>query len=161
MMADAARHDTIVVAREFDLPPVTVFGGFADDAVRRRWFRIPGSDASYEAEFRVGGGESARSTFRHLDGRTEQLAYRARYIDLVPDRRIVSSYESIVDDVVRWASLVTVELTENAAGGTRLNWTEQVAFLKVTGDGSADIPHLRGAIALRLNGLYAALAPAA
>ncbi|KRE22479.1 SRPBCC domain-containing protein [Agromyces sp. Soil535] len=160
-MADDARHETIVVTRDLELPPPTIFAGFADDAVRRRWFRLPGSDASYEAEFRVAGGESARSTFRHLDGRTEELEYRSRYIDLTTDRRIVYAYESIVDGLVRWASLVTVELAENAGGGTRLNWTEQVAFLKASGDGSADLPHLRGAIALRLNGLAAALASAA
>ena len=31
------------------------------------------------------------------------------------------------------------------------------AFLERTGDGSADLPHLRGAIQLRLNGLQQAL----
>jgi hypothetical protein len=72
----------------------------------------------------------------------------------------VFGYDSLVDDVVRWTSLVTV-LIEPDGAGSRLDWIEQVAFLARTGDGSADLPHLRGGTILRLNGLPGALADAA
>ena len=152
------RHETFALTRHFDVPPASVFAAFADDQLRRRWFRMPGSGATYRHEFHVGGGEEASSTFVPLDEPTERLQYRSRYFDIVPDRRIVFGYESIVDDVLRWTSLVTVVISDDA-GGSLLTWTEQATFVTPTGDGSADLPHLRGATGLRLNGLAAALAP--
>ena len=53
--------------------------------------------------------------------------------------------------------MVTVELEPVGDNQTRLTWVEQVTFLVRTGDGSADVPHLRGAIALRFNGLSVAV----
>lgn len=164
------RHDTFTLSRRLDAPPSTVFAAFADTALRRRWFRLPGSGATYEHTFGVGGGETAHSTFALPDAVPERLEYRSRYIDVVPDRRIVFVYESTVDDIRRWTSLVTVLLdgdaepgdtesgdAEGVAGSTELTWTEQAAFLTRTGDGSADLPHLRGATSLRLNALTVAL----
>lgn len=149
------RHETFTVERHFDAAPVEVFAAFADEQTRRRWFRLPGSGASYRHEFRVGGGEDATSTFTIPDAAPERLAYHSHYLDIAPERRIVFSYASTVNDVPRWTSLVTVLFTDES--GCLLTWTEQVAFLTCTGDGSADFPHLRGGTTLRLNGLAAAL----
>lgn len=152
------RHDTFTLSVHLDAAPAAVFAAFVDPAVRRRWFRLPGSGASYQHEFAVGGGETAHSTFSSLGSRPERLDYRSRYLDITPDRRIVFVYESTVDGVLRWTALTTVLFTDET-GGTRLGWTEQVAFLVRTGDGSADLPHLRGGTSLRLNGLAVALDP--
>lgn len=151
------RHETFGISRHLDAPPAAVFAAFAETTLRRRWFRLPGAEASYHHDFCVGGGETGRSTLRGIDAPPEQLEYRLRYIDLAPSRRIVYSYEAVVNHVLRWASLVTIRLQDEARG-TRLEWTEQVAFLARTGDGSHDLPHLRGATALRLNGLAMAVA---
>ena len=153
------RHDTFTISRHLDVPPVEVFTAFSDAAIRRRWFRLPGSNASYEHDFRVGGGETARSIFAGLDAAPEQLENRSRYIDIAHARRIVYAYEAVVDGELRWASLVTV-LLDAETDGTGLEWTEQVAFLRYAGDGSVDLAHLRGASVLRLNGLDVALHPA-
>ncbi|AGL15912.1 SRPBCC domain-containing protein [Actinoplanes sp. N902-109] len=153
------RHDTFTIQRHLDLPPPEIFAAFADTAVRRRWTRLPGSGATYEQDFRVGGGETASSTFTTLDSPPERLGYRSRFLDIVPGHRIVYGYEAIVDATVRWTSLVTVQLHDDAPG-TRLDWTEQVTFLACAGDGSRDLAHLRGATVLRLNGLDAALTSA-
>ncbi|MEV6694921.1 SRPBCC domain-containing protein [Micromonospora sp. NPDC051196] len=150
------RHDTFTISRHLDVPPGVVFTAFADTAIKRGWFRLPGSGASYEHDFRVGGGETASSTFTGLDTAPERLEYRSRYIDIADAHRIVYGYEAIVDGDLRWTSLVTVRL-DAETDGTRLEWTEQVAFLKCTGDGSTDLAHLRGASVLRLNGLDAVL----
>lgn len=136
-------------------PPERVFRAFAEPARRHRWIRMPGSDARYEEDFRVGGVDVARSTFRLPEGE-QRLLNTAVYLQIVPSRRIVWAYTGAVDDVERWASLVTVEL-EPADGGTMLRWTEQVAFLGASERPDDDLPHLRGAVRLRLNGLAAAL----
>lgn len=132
---------------------------------------MPGSGATYEHDFRVGGGETARALFTTLDSPTEHLENESHYLELADDRRIVFAYRAVVDAAVRWASLVTVELgvadDDDAAfaGGsspttmsTYLTWTEQVALLRASdGDGDVDLAHLRGGIQLRLNALELAV----
>ncbi len=105
------RHDTFTISRHLDASPDEVFTAFADTTVRRRWFRLPGHAASYEHDFRVGGGETARSTYTGLDTAPERLEYRSRYIDIARIHRIVYGYEAIVDDELRWTSLVTSNST--------------------------------------------------
>ena len=107
----------------FEAPPSAVYGAFASTDARRRWFRLPGSGATYEQDFRPGGGEVAHSSMVMPDGHEERLDYRSRFVDLVQDARLVYTYESSVNEVVRWASLVTVEL-EPVDAGTLLRWTE-------------------------------------
>lgn len=153
--AARTRHETIVLSRLIAATPHEVFHAFADTERRRRWVRMPGKVTAAEHDFRVGGGERLEALFPRLDAEPERLLSTLRYLAIDP-ARIVYGYESTVDDLVRWSSLVTVELHPHAEG-TRLDWTEQVAFLERTGDGSADLPHLRGAIQLRLNGLQQAL----
>jgi uncharacterized protein YndB with AHSA1/START domain len=150
------RHDTFTVTLRLSVPPSEVFRAFADSGLRRRWFKLPGRGATYEHDFRVGGGETAYSTFTTLDTPPQRLKYWSRYLDIAPDVRIVYVYESHVDGVLRWTSLTTVELHAEA-DGTELSWTEQVAFVAPTGDGRDDLRHVRGGTRLRLNGLVAAL----
>lgn len=149
------RHETIALSRVIDAQPEAVFEAFADTAIRRRWVRMPGKLISAEHDFRVGGGERLEAVFPRMDAEPERLLSTLRYL-AIDSARIVFVSESTVDDLVRWTSLVTVELRADGPG-TRLDWTEQVAFLERTGDGSADLPHLRGAIRLRLNGLQQAV----
>jgi len=151
------RHEIFSIARVLEADRATVFEAFSEDHVRRRWVRLPGSGATYDHVFRVGGGEDASSTFVLPDGSEEQLRNRSRYLDIVSDRRIVFVYEAIVNAVTRWASLVTVTFEDADGGGSALTWTEQVSFLARTGDGSADLPHLRTGTTLRMNGLSAAI----
>jgi uncharacterized protein YndB with AHSA1/START domain len=57
------RHDTFTVTLHLAVSPSEVFRAFEDSSLRRRWFKLPGRGATYEHDFRVGGGETARSTF--------------------------------------------------------------------------------------------------
>jgi uncharacterized protein YndB with AHSA1/START domain len=157
-MPSGTRHDTFTLTRIFDAQAPAVFALFADTEKWRRWFRMPGIDAAYDHNFRVGAGDRATSRFVLPDGRVEELENRSVYFHIEPERRIVYAYESIVNRLPRWASLVTVELTPQG-GGTQLSWTEQVAFVTPSGDGIDDLPHLRGAIRLLFNALSAALTP--
>lgn len=153
---NATRHDSFTLTRHFDAAPAAVFALFADDRLWRKWFRMPGSTAEYAHDFQVGGLDVARSAFTHPDGRVERLRNRAIYLHIEPDRRIIYAYDIMVDDLPRWASLVTIEIQPDQ-GGTELAWTEQVAFITATGVGRHDLPHLRGGIQLRLNARAAAL----
>ena len=152
-----ARHDSFTLTRRFDASPAEVFGLFSDEARWRRWFKLPGSGATYAHDFRVGGGDRATAEFRMPDERVEELENVAAYLAIDPGRRIAYAYVAIVDGIPRWSSLVTVELTEDA-GGTELSWTEQVAVLQPSDEsGEQDVAHLRGAVLLRFNAMAAAL----
>jgi uncharacterized protein YndB with AHSA1/START domain len=75
-------HESFTVSRRFDASPSDVFGLFADETTWRRWFRMPGSAATYTHDFRVGGSDHATSEFRMPDGRIERLENSATYDDL-------------------------------------------------------------------------------
>ncbi len=158
--ADDASHNAVhgSFSLPFDLsvPPARVFAAFSEPPLRARWFRLPAAPgtAHHELDFRVGGGEVARSTFAAA-GVSERLEYRSQFLDIVPDKRIVLCYEFLLDGRRRWISLATIELAPDA-DGTRLRWTEQYVFLTLPDDdGSHDVAHLRGGTRLQLNALAA------
>jgi uncharacterized protein YndB with AHSA1/START domain len=153
-------HGTFTIERDLSAPPDAVYAAYADAGVRRRWFRMPGDPARghYELDFRVGGHEAASGVFAPTGEAEEALEYRSTFWDLEPGTRIVFGYSVTVDDVRRWASLVTVSLSARPDGaGTRLRHTEHYAYLAYAGDGTRDIAHLKGSMPLQLNALAAAL----
>jgi uncharacterized protein YndB with AHSA1/START domain len=118
----------------------------------------PSAGAEYTHDFRVGGGTTASSEFRMPDGRVEQLENRAAYLAIEPDRLVSYAYVAIVDGILRWSSLVTVELAADG-DGTALTWTEQVALLHPHDPtGEQDLAHLRGGVRLQHNAMALALA---
>ncbi len=161
-------HGSFTVARDLAVSPERVFSAYADVAVRRRWFRMPGDPARafHELDFRVGGHEAASGVFAPTGEAEEVLEYRSAFWDVAPGARIVFSYSFTLDGVRRWASLVTVSLSAVSlpaaptGEGTRLRHTEQYVFLAYSGDGAQDIAHLKGSMNLQLNALAAALSPA-
>jgi uncharacterized protein YndB with AHSA1/START domain len=148
---------SFVLSRRFDAAPARVFAAFSSEPLRRRWFRLPGKSTRYTLDFSVGGGEEARSVFPTADG-SEDLAYASRFVDIVPDSRIVTNYEVSLNGQRRWTSLVAVELIPSEGGATTtVTWTELYIFLAFTGDGTEDRAHLRGSTPLAFNALAAAL----
>jgi uncharacterized protein YndB with AHSA1/START domain len=119
-------HATFSVERTYPAPPARVFNAWADPAIKARWFGGPDQPpAEFELDFRVGGRELNRGL--GPDGRT--YTYAAHYQDIVPNQRIVYSYDMHAGDTRISVSLGTVELAALADGGTRLTYTEQGAFL--------------------------------
>jgi uncharacterized protein YndB with AHSA1/START domain len=130
MTERSVTHATFVVERTYDATPARVFTAFADPAIKARWFGIP---AAYELDFRVGGREVNRGG----PPGGPVYTYDARYQDIVPNERIVFTYDMHMGEARISVSLATVEL-KPAGNGTRLIFTEQGAFL----DG-LDIPAQR------------------
>jgi uncharacterized protein YndB with AHSA1/START domain len=128
-------HATIVVERTYDASPERVFAAWADPAVKVLWFAGPDDweSGDFELDFRVGGRE--RNSGGPPGGPVH--LYDAIYQDIVPDQRIILTYDLYRDETRISVSLATVEL-KPAAAGTRLIYTEQGAYL----DGH-DVPDQR------------------
>ena len=77
-------HDSFALTRRFDAPPAAVFALFADEDRWRRWFRMPGSRATYARDFRVGGVDRATSEFRMPDGDATDLTWTEQAAVLTP-----------------------------------------------------------------------------
>ena len=134
-VARTAQHATFVIERTLAAAPSQVFAAFADPVAKGRWFVGPDrrQSSDHRLEFRVGGREHLSS--RAPGGVTH--VFDALYQDIVPDGRIVYSYEMHLDEKRISVSLATLELLPEGTG-TYLILTEQDAFL----DG-ADLPAQR------------------
>ncbi|HEY6669511.1 MAG TPA: SRPBCC family protein [Methyloceanibacter sp.] len=126
MTERSAIHATFVIERKFDAPPQRVFAAFADPTIKSRWFKGPDEweAGPKEFDFRVGGHE--RSSGGPKGGMVH--SFNARYQDIVPNERIIYSYDMNLDEKRISVSLATIEF-EPAGSGTKLTITEQGAFL--------------------------------
>ncbi len=116
-------HATIVVERTYDASPARVFKAFADKDAKSKWFG-GGDEIRWDLDFRVGGREV---NVGRMDGGAV-FTLEALYQDIVPDERIVYSYDMKMNDERISVSLATVQI-EPVDGGTRLTYTEQGAYL--------------------------------
>ena len=128
-------HAGFTLRRRYDAAPERVFAAWADPGAKARWFAGPEEweAGPHDLDFREGGSEI--NSGGPKDGPVHR--YRAIYWEVVPNERIVYTYELLIDGVRTSVSLVTVEL-ERDGEGTRLTLTEHGAFF----DGLED-PDLR------------------
>jgi uncharacterized protein YndB with AHSA1/START domain len=126
MIERTVQHSTLVLDRTFDAAPARVFAAWADPAVRVQW-HVPGDDweiAEHEQDFRVGGREATR-----FGPKGDPLySSEGRYLDIVPDARIISAGTMHRGDRRISTTLCTIEVLAEGAG-TRLILTDQSAFL--------------------------------
>ncbi len=126
MTKRSVKHDTFVIERSYSASPARVFFALSDPQAKAKWFRGPeewGPDR-HAMDFRVGGRET--STGGPKGG--PQHRFDAIYQDIVPDNRIVYTYDMHLDDKRISVSLATMELRPEGTG-TRLIFTEQGAYL--------------------------------
>jgi uncharacterized protein YndB with AHSA1/START domain len=127
-------HAEFTIERRFGCTPQQTFSGFADPELKRQWFTVPGdwTDAEWELDFRVGGGEINRG--RSPDGTYN--SFESRFHDIVDDERIVFAYDLLYDHRLASVSLTTIEFLPDG-DGTRLVFTEQGAFFDELDDPAA------------------------
>jgi len=125
-------HNTFVIERNYAKPASVLFAAFADPVKLRRWYAAsdPQDVIAFESDFRVGGDEinayrlPASSPFPGVE-----IVQTGRYLDIVPDRRIVTASSTAFAGNRISASLVTIEL-ETQSGGVKLTCTHQGAFFE-------------------------------
>jgi uncharacterized protein YndB with AHSA1/START domain len=119
-------HATFVLERTYDASAARVFAAWADPALKARWFVGPDEwqTAEFVLDFRVGGREINRGGPK--DGPVS--VFQGLYQDIVPDQRIIYTYDMYLGERRISVSLATVELEPEGAR-TRLVFTEQGAFL--------------------------------
>ncbi len=151
MSKRSAEHATFTIERRFDAAPATVFALWADPRAKARWFAGGGEwkEVQREQDFRVGGRERLKG--RWQGGKVS--VFDAVYLEIVPNERIIYSYDMHLDQTRISISLATIEFKPTGAG-TRLVVTEQGVFLDGYDDGGS---RERGTAAL-LDQLAAVLA---
>jgi uncharacterized protein YndB with AHSA1/START domain len=154
MIEQPVIHNTFVVKRSYLASISRLFAAFTTKEAKDAWGDTgdldsaePGTDSTdSEFDFRVGGHERFSFGYQGVS-----LRYDATYYDIVPERRIIYSYEMYADGVRSSVSIATIEFVP-VDGGTALTWTEQGAYLNgIDGD---EAPHLRrGGVSEMLDGL--------
>jgi len=134
-------HDTFVIERTYPASPSRVFAAFASREAKDAWGDTGGIAAAEpitgpaEFDFRIGGHERFGIVNQGV-----RYTYDAIYYDIVPDQRLVYSYEMYADGVRFSVSVATIEFVKTD-DGTTLTWTEQGAYLD--GIDGQDAPRLR------------------
>ncbi len=125
MTKHSAVHATFVIERTYPVTPEKVFKAFADPKLKPRWFGGPAEwEPKFTSDFRVGGRES--NTGGPKGGTFH--AFDALYQDIVPNERIIFSYDMHLDGRKISVSLTTVEMKPEGKG-TKLTFTEQGVYL--------------------------------
>ena len=119
-------HGSFTLERTYDAPPSLVFHAFADEQAKRTWFGGPPEwdHLGYTMDFREGGQET--DVGGPKGGWVS--SFTATYHDIVPNERIVYTYEMSLDDKRISVSVASFELHAVGAG-TRLVMTEHGMYL--------------------------------
>jgi len=140
MTARSVVHDTFTIERSYPATPSRVFAAFASEEAKNIWGDTGDLDSAdgdaglTEFDFRVGGRE--RFGFKYHD---TTYRYDALYYDIVPDQRLIYSYEMYANDARISVSVATIEFVKSG-DGTALTYTEQGAYLDgIAGPDASDL----------------------
>ena len=128
-------HDTVVMQQGFDAGVARVFDAWGDTEALQRWC-YPGDEqwlsTLKENDFRVGG----RKVSSFGPPGDEPYVEDSRYLDIVPEQRIVLTETISQGDRRISTSQITVEFTDDGSG-TSLTITDQIALLDGGDSGEA------------------------
>ena len=133
--ARSIKHSSFVIERRFDYDPALVYRAWVDPGAKARWFNGPPDkwlEEVREMDVRVGGRDRLIGKF--VDG--SESRFEALYFDVVPERRLVYTYDMYWQGKKISVSLASVEFVL-AGKGTKLVLTEQHAFLDGHEDGGS------------------------
>ncbi len=133
MTQRTATHHTFVIEREFAYEPSLVYFAYSNADAKKEWFSGPADwvEGPSRFEFAVGARETASGGPK---GGPMHI-YNGTYLEIVPNERIINAFAMYLDETILTASIGTTELHAGAAG-TKVKYTEQIAFL----DGSDHLP---------------------
>jgi uncharacterized protein YndB with AHSA1/START domain len=95
-------HSTFMLERRYPASVERVFQAWADPEARRRWMA---QGAEHSQNFVVGGLETAKG----FDGEGRALTYEARYAEIVPNERILTTSTLHTEDRLSTVSVTSVE----------------------------------------------------
>jgi len=127
MTERSAHHATFAIERTYDAAPARVFDAWAKPETKIRWFapeRHGWTKSTHDVDFRVGGREQI--VVDVVGGQSH--AFDGRYWDIIPNQRIVYTYDMHLGGERMSVSLTTVEFRP-VGQKTQLLFTEQVVFL--------------------------------
>ena len=107
MKVSTVAHDTFVIERSYDAAVTQVFRAWSDPQLKARWFAgsADALGAGFELDFRVGGHEVNRGG----PPGGPVFTYDAEFRDIVPEQRIVYTYEMFADENRLSVSVATVQ----------------------------------------------------
>jgi uncharacterized protein YndB with AHSA1/START domain len=129
--ARSIKHGSFVIERYFNYDSAALYRAWTDPSAKARWFNGPAdkwTEVLREMDVRVGGRERAIGKF--ADG--SESRFEALYFDVVPERRLVYTYDMYWQGKKISVSLASVEFVlqgKDGSRGTKLVVTEQHAFL--------------------------------
>jgi uncharacterized protein YndB with AHSA1/START domain len=126
MTERSVTHSTFVLERVYPAAPAHVFNAFADPKAKAKWFVGPPDweQGKSEMDFRVGGREVSEGGPKG----GPWSAFFCTYQDIVPNERIIYTYDMTLDGKRISVSVATIEFKLEGSG-TRLVLTEQGAYL--------------------------------
>jgi uncharacterized protein YndB with AHSA1/START domain len=101
-------HSTFTLERRYPATVERVFQAWATPEARRRWMA---QGAEHSQDFVVGGLE----TVKGLDGEGHALTYEARYAEIVPNERILTTSTLHTEDRLSTVSVTSVEFRADDA----------------------------------------------
>lgn len=117
-------HGTFTIERSYKHPVSKVFSAWSNPEFKRQWFGSPDPQKPNNVfEFKEGGREYNADRMGDTD-----FVFAVDYRDIVPDNRIIYTYEMHMNGKRISVSVATVEFTPTA-DGTRMVLREDGAFL--------------------------------
>jgi len=114
-------HSTFTLERRYPASVERVFEAWANPEARKRWMA---QGAEHSQDFVVGGLE----TVKGFDGQGRPLTFEARYAEIVPNERILTTSTLHTGDQLSTVSVTSVEFRAVSAG-TLLVLTEHGVYL--------------------------------
>ena len=140
--APITTHGDFSINRVYDASPADVWAAWADPETKARWFIGPEGWSQVERtlDMRVGGVEILHGRFA---ANGLETLFTARYHLVEPQARLVYVYDMHLGGRHHSVSVATVEFIGDPQG-TRLRFTEQVAFVDGTDGRDGTLSRKRG-----------------
>jgi uncharacterized protein YndB with AHSA1/START domain len=115
------------ISRTMPASATRLFQAFADKRLKQLWFKGPTDDGNGEhtLDFHEGGSELSRGSFH--DGTVH--TFQAQYYEIIPDERIIYTYEMHLGEQRISVSLATIEFQAVSNNSCQLTLHESGAFL--------------------------------